>query len=315
MSIWERRFGGAPLVAERAEAKKVSETVRDPRSYEDRDGYAPTFLGPAVPLPGLGDWAGDAVPLIAEGLFGDDPDPHELRYRHFSTKHSASRRQPLFSAVNIRGDLSTRGADRTDLWIRDGRIPKDVQILREAYGAVEAGLFSRGHLTRREDPNWGDAATVKQADADTFHVTNACPQQQSFNAGLWLSLESYVLDNVDAQNIGASVITGPVFADSDPVYKGVKVPVEFWKIVVYQHPELNRLAAIAYKRTQAKSLPSQRKGRFVFGNFQDTQVSIRSLQEDTGLDFSAYVPLDVLNEADPNMTLALGRPEDAYLTP
>jgi endonuclease G, mitochondrial len=29
-----------------------------------------------------------------------------------------------------------------------------------------------------------------------------------------------------------SVTTGPIFQESDPVYQGVKVPVQFYKVVV-----------------------------------------------------------------------------------
>jgi endonuclease G, mitochondrial len=315
MSVWDRRFGGVEAAGAAAIAK-VSDKLADITSYEGRSGYDPKFLnGPALPLPGLGAWQDDAVPLHDEAIFRDGADPHELAYTHFSVKQSRSRRQPLFSAVNISGDISVRKTERTDLWIKDPRISLEVQILRESYGKVEDGLFSRGHMTRREDPNWGTPDIVKQADADTFHVTNACPQQQKFNAGLWLALESYVLDNVDKDDIRASVLTGPIFQPDDPVYKGVKVPVEFWKIVVYKHPELKTLAAIAYKRSQASFLPALRKSRFVFGDFQDTQVTIASLQEDTGLDFSTYRPLDVMREANPSLSVRLTSVEDAYLTP
>jgi endonuclease G len=170
-------------------------------------------------------------------------------------------------------------------------------------------------MTRREDPNWGDDPEV--ADADTFHATNAAPQRQRFNAGIWLALEDYVLDNVDQEDIRATVITGPVFRDEDPVYQGVPVPTEFWKIVVYLHPELEDLAAIAYKRSQAKFLPAlgRRDSRFVFGDFDDTQVSVASLEEETGLDFSAIREIDVMAGADPGMVVALRDLRDAFVTP
>src|SRR5260364_199956 len=38
-----------------------------------------------------------------------------------------------------------------------------------------------------------DMAAV--ADADTFHATNAAPQVQRFNGGLWGSIENYILAN------------------------------------------------------------------------------------------------------------------------
>lgn len=325
-SIWTRSFGGHSYEG-RAAARGLTADATDPQAlvfgavadgvrpiadYADREGYDPQFHGETLPLPGAGRWADDVLPLVEAAQIAGK-DPAELKYTHFSTKQSASRRQPLFSAVNISGEATQRDVPRTNVWRKDPRIPLDRQVIRECYGAEQQGLFSRGHQTRREDPNWGGMATAKQADADTFHVTNACPQQQGFNGGIWLALENYVLDNVDREDMRVTVVTGPVFADTDPTYRGVKVPVEFWKIVVFPHPELGKLAAIGYKRSQASSLP--RTAAFVFGDFEDTQVPIAGLQEQTGLDLSAYARLDVMADADRYMAVRLRTLSDLWLTP
>lgn len=81
-------------------------------------------------------------------------------------------------------------------------------------------------MTRREDPNWGRDA--KRANSDTFYVTNATPQMQPFNAGIWLGLEDYALEHAKQDEMKISVFTGPVLARDDPVFFGVKVPVQFW---------------------------------------------------------------------------------------
>lgn len=285
--------------------------------YIGRNGYDPNFIpGVELALPGLGANAPDATPLHDEALFEDGADPHELKYQNFSVKMCRSRRQPFYSAVNIDGRQSARGVERTNIWKYDPRIPIDAQIIKECYGRKEDGLFSRGHMTRREDPNWGASTDlIKQADADTFHVTNASPQQQSFNAGLWLDLESYILDNTDDENIRASVMTGPIFDQDDPIYRGVKVPISFWKIVAFTHPATKSPAAIAYRRTQASFLPKPSKSRFIFGDFDDTQVSISSLAEDTGLDLSSWELLDVMTSVPSEMEVRLRSVADAYLNP
>jgi endonuclease G, mitochondrial len=63
--------------------------------------------------------------------------------------------------------------------------------MKESYG--NAPKFSRGHMTRREDPIWG--ITLELGNSDSMHVTNTVPQIQSFNAGIWLDLEDYALLN------------------------------------------------------------------------------------------------------------------------
>jgi endonuclease G len=303
-----------------ASLQRVSTTLGNPADYADRNGYDPSFLpGLALPLPGLGAWEGDAAPLFDEALIADNDDRHELRYRNFSVKVSRSRRLPLFSAVNIDGARSNRAVKRTNVWKYDPRISTDYQVLREAYGEEARGLFSRGHMTRREDPNWGeDFVLLRQSDADTFHATNAAPQRQRFNGGIWLALEDYVLDSSDNEQIRATVLTGPVFDDDDPDYFGVKVPIEFWKIVIFFHPIFEAYRAIAYKRSQASYLPRRARAaaaRFVFGDFQDTQVSIASLAEETGLNFSVYEPLDVMRGAARGLSVRLSAVEDAFLSP
>ena len=84
-------------------------------------------------------------------------------------------------------------------------------------------------MTRREDPNWGDDETATRSDGDTFHITNVAPQRQGFNAGIWLDLENYVLDNTDDNDLRVTVITGPILSEDDPVYYNRNVPTAFWK--------------------------------------------------------------------------------------
>src|SRR5262249_30095026 len=93
--------------------------------------------------------------------------------------------------------------------------------------------FDRGHMVRREDPQWGTAQTALRAMDDTFHFVNACPQNWQFNQSpsFWQGIENYVLDGMKEAPERVSVFTGPVFAQNDPLYSGIKAPVRFWKIV------------------------------------------------------------------------------------
>src|SRR4029450_1357136 len=97
----------------------------------------------------------------------------------------------FFSGVNIDGNLSRR--IKRPGWRRDARIPADAQIMKECYG--DPPKFSRGHMTRREDPAWGGQETAAQGNADTMHVTNTVPQMQVFTGGIWLGLEDYTVEH------------------------------------------------------------------------------------------------------------------------
>lgn len=288
---------------------RVSESVLPLESYANREGYDPAFILPdaPLPLPGAGKWADDLVPLLG----GTET---ELKYTHFSVMMSRSRSLPLFSACNIDGALSDRSVPRTDTWRRDPRISPEWQNLREGYGNERQGLFSRGHMTRREDPNWGDRETAKRADADTFHITNVAPQRQGFNGGIWLDLENYVLDNTDRANLRVTVITGPVLGADDPVYYNRRIPVAFWKILAFVHDRTGAMTTLAYRRSQLSYLPSPSGARFVFGDFEDTQVPVQSIERDTGLELGPYVDHDVMAGAAPEIEVKLATVADLYLS-
>ena len=72
-------------------------------------------------------------------------------------------------------------------------------------------------MTRREDPIWGEPDEASLGNADSMHVTNTVPQMQPFNAGIWLSLESYALDHARSDRMRISVMTGPFLLADDPV--------------------------------------------------------------------------------------------------
>ncbi|WP_158659344.1 DNA/RNA non-specific endonuclease [Paracoccus denitrificans] len=294
---------------------RVSEALLPLESYGDRPGYDPGFVLPdhPLPLPGPGRWADDLVGLVPEARH-PGRDETEIRYTHFSVRMSRSRALPLYSACNIDGSQSERNVPRSDVWRRDPRIDPQVQNLREAYGHDRQGLFSRGHMTRREDPNWGTPEIARQADADTFHITNAAPQRQGFNAGIWLALEDYVLDNTDRANLKVAVITGPMLSARDPVYYNRRIPIAFWKILAFVHAGTGELTTIGYRRSQMDYLPRPAGGRFVFGDFRDSQVPIRAIEQESGLDLADYAALDVMAGASPDMEIAVGRAADFYLS-
>ncbi|GIU57719.1 hypothetical protein NicSoilC12_34680 [Arthrobacter sp. NicSoilC12] len=66
---------------------------------------------------------------------------------------------------------------------------------------------------------------------DTFHYTNAAPQAAKFNQGmdLWPGLESYLQDNAADNSRRPVAFTGPIFSDTDPVYRGVQIPLTLWR--------------------------------------------------------------------------------------
>lgn len=285
-SVPTRAFANAAAID--APDVGIVETVAE--DYLDRSGYAADFLGVEVPLPDSGAHRADLV----EYDLGGTPET-ELRYEHFSVLMSRSRRMCRISAVNIDGAQSRR-AGRPG-WRYDPRIPRDCQIMYECYG--NPPKFSRGHMTRREDPVWGPPDVAERGNADSMHVTNATPQYQAFNSPIWLALEDYALDHARQDGMRISVFTGPFLASDDPVYHGVAVPVRFWKVIAFIHDDTGRLCATGYEMSQRQSLPPTAT-EFVYGQFQSpqlsiaTQVPIRRIEAESGIDFGPLADCDPL---------------------
>lgn len=83
----------------------------------------------------------------------------------------------------------------------------------------------RGHLVRREYPNWSRATVAKRANADTFHFTNHTPQAAIFNQSTehWQGIENYVIRNAEDGDKEVSVFVGPIFNTRGPQWKDVRL--------------------------------------------------------------------------------------------
>ena len=250
-----------------------------PADYIGRGGYDRTFVGPEVPLPEVTD---PADVLAFPWQAGEE---HELKYEHFSVVMSRSRRLCLLSAANVDGARPQRF--KRPAWRLDPRIPRTQQIIEECYG--NEPLFSRGHMTRREDPVWGEPNDASLGNRDSMHVTNTVPQMQPFNAGIWLGLESYALDHARTDHMRISVFTGPFLIADDPIRQGVRIPRSFWKVIVFVHDETHTLSATGYTMSQEDFL---RDEEFVFAQHRTSQAHISSIERRAGLSFGPLAALD-----------------------
>lgn len=251
-----------------------------PRShYAGYTGYDPAFLRTPVRLPVLSDEQRRTAAKRVDAGPGDDPVV--LPYTHFSVVMNGLRSLAYYTVVNIDGTRLVELKRGRDKWFLDSRIAQTEQIGEDLY---RRNALDRGHLVRRLDPVWG--ADPQTPDGDTFHFTNCSPQHERFNQGkdLWQGLENAILDNAAVRDRRITVFTGPVLADDDPLYKGVRLPLAFWKIVVYDKTDGTRASA-AYVLEQGALIEDMFAAEAVFqpGTYR---VSLAHLIERTALDFA-----------------------------
>lgn len=269
----------------------------------DRAGFDVEFLGdgfttlwPKLPS--------DIEKGLAKPSDATADRPHELRYTHFGVVFSADFKLPVMTAVNLDGEKSVRIKRSGDKWFFDGRIDKRIQHGQRAY---QDASIDRGHMVRREDPNWGEEA--KLANSDTFHYTNAAPQHSALNQGktLWQGLENYILDSSRTYGFRANVFTAPVYTDEDPVLEeeNVRVPLEFWKVVAMIDSDKSKLHVTAYLLSQGQLIRKLLEDRdrseavegFVLGPYRTYQIAIKDLEKATGYDFGELKRFDPLSKS------------------
>ena len=236
----------------------------------------------------------------------------ELQYTHFSVVMNKDRKMAFFGACNVDGTslfgigssnqkvreyaqqnvaIFAAKAEGAHSWLPDRRIDKTDQTIEKWYtgknklvprsGSDDADRyiatadFDRGHIVRRTEPIWGDKQAGREANRQTFHHANACPQQPRFNqdkdrhpsdisAGeekrSWYGLEVAVLRAATDDDTKMNVFTGPFFEDTDPVYGpgktgggNRKIPLTYWKVIVWEDKD-GELRSLAMKASQGFTL-------------------------------------------------------------
>jgi endonuclease G len=248
---------------------------------EERAGFDPGFLGIEVPMPELT----SDVPTVT------------LNYTHYSLRFRPDRR---FAAVTAHGLDGARlfDLDREDTWLLDPRLAAELQAGPAVYVGNE---LDRGHLVRRASVSWGrDEAEAQRGNVESFYYTNAAPQAALFNQGrgLWLGLEDFLQRHAATFDRKLVVLAGPVLDPADPPYRGINIPLRFWKVVAFIQD--GALAATGYVLDQSP-LVDDLEAAFVeagvtgippLGPFRTFQVPIADIAPLAGVDLAGLVLVD-----------------------
>jgi endonuclease G len=243
------------------------------QDLENRKGYDPSFLGPVVPMPTLM----TGRPIMV------------LPYLHYSVVFRPDRRFAALTALDLDGKL-LKTLPRRDRWLLDPRLAAELQAGPPIYAHND---LDRGHLVMRASSTWGETTEeAKQAEADTFYFTNAAPQAAEFNQGreLWLGLEEYLQEHAAGFDRKLAVFAGPVLEPTDPPYRGIQIPLRFWKVVAFvqdgalaatgylldQSPLVDDLGAAFADAVAAGAMPP-------LGPFRTFQVPIADIAALTGV--------------------------------
>ena len=134
--------------------------------------------------------------------------------------------------------------------------------------------YDRGHMA----PNYAIGTRYgKQAQEETFFMSNVCPQRHRLNAGLWKDMETRIVDNYTGRFGQVWVIDGPVFGPEDRLRRlrdKVPVPEAFYMIVIQQHEGGVRAEGIIIDQ----EAPSN-------GSLDNYAATVGEIEHRTGLNF------------------------------
>lgn len=141
--------------------------------------------------------------------------------------------------------------------------------------------FDRGHLA----PNFAIARCYgREAQEETFLMSNIVPQRHALNAGPWKQLESREAVNYPARFREIWVITGPVFRKKlkRTLPSGIPIPDAFYKIYLDEFNGKVRTTAFLLEQDDDSGVVLEKR-----------LCSITAIEELTGLNFFAELNEDV----------------------
>lgn len=292
-------LGSVTLSSPTPSSEDFTEKILPDPDYDNRPGYDPEFLGFTAPFPKLTNVA-QAKAFALPGVTGSER--FVLKYHHYSILFNKDRQLAFVAGVNYDPTAETFQREGNDKWFYDPRVPESLQAGNDLYAG---NPLDRGHLVRRADCAWGDSqASAKIANDDTFHFTNCSPQHEITNQGkvqqappglrLWGKLEEHIASQGKSEQRKISVFNGPVFRTNDKVYRGVKIPKEFWKLVVFAN-DAGESSATAFVLTQAALIQGLEE-EFEVGQYATVQIRIKDLETKTSLNFGPFRDWDLLEQ-------------------
>ncbi|QLH05938.1 DNA/RNA non-specific endonuclease [Nitrosopumilus ureiphilus] len=256
--------------------KKLEISLQPPSDTQrvSGTGYDENFLSTQIPLPKL-------TPSNRKKMYKENGS-EVIDYTHFSLALNKSRKFAFWVAWNIDGMNIRKVSRKGILFVLDSNIPNEFQIGNQLY--VDNKL-DRGHIARRADLVWGNLKEAKKANKDSFYFTNIVPQMDDFNrsssGGLWGNLENAVFEDTDVEDLRVSVFGGPIFRDIDREYRGIKIPLDFWKVIAFV--EDGKLKAKGFVLTQNLD----ELEALELDEFKVFQVALTEIEDRTGVKFSS----------------------------
>lgn len=220
-----------------------------------------------------------------------------LHYPNYTLVMNKVLRSCVYAAANMDQVKRVSGLKGRS-WRFDTRVGHQFQLDNEYYRDRdgEPNLYDRGHVAPRAGIAWGEnKIEAKHASDETYYWTNATLQHRFFNGDEWEALESWVRNFKDGANERLTVFTGPIYSDVNLFIRPqgeppAPVPSAFFKVLVFRHRDCPDVLSVrAFIIPQSPEVIADDEG-WRPSMLQRYQVSVRQIEELTGLKFPPEIP-------------------------
>ena len=211
----------------------------------------------------------------------------------FSLEWDCDKRANRWSCYELHRGNSEKNTSRTNTFMEDPNIPTVYQTHNADYSGTG---FSRGHLC----PS-GDRLCSEEQNKQTFYLSNIMPQYSQHNEGLWANLESLVRNkwNQDYYRDTLYIVKAATIDKADQILTntstGLVVPKYFYMAVLAV--KNGKYIAIGLW-TEHKNVTDNNK------NYANYAISIRELEQRTGIDFFCNLPDDIEEQVETTLKLS-----------
>jgi len=230
------------------------------------------------------------LPQIEKGI-AESSWSHILRNKGYMLEYSEKLENPLWVIYKVKAPQYS-----------SGKRPKYFQEDWRSFSAVSHkdythSGYNRGHMA----PNYLIATRYgREAQKETFLMTNITPQKAQLNQKSWQRLEELIANDFSEWHGEFWVITGPIFDENPETIKNTKIaiPKAFYKILIKPGAEQQPEKALAFIFSQ-KANPKASLMSFV--------TSIDEVEAQSGIDFFPALEDAIENELEAKVTPELWR--------
>ena len=211
----------------------------------------------------------------------------------FSLEWDCTKKSQRWTCYQFHNGIPDNNAGRTGSWQDDPNIPSTYQTHSSQFSNTP---YSRGHMCMSNDRQ-----SSKEQNAQTFYISNAHPQYQNHNGNLWLTLENKVNEwgNNSSFRDTLYVVKAGTIDKADQrlanTSTGLIVPKYFYMAILCV--KNGQYKAIGFWTEHTNTTIKNAKPK-------NYAVSIRELEEKTGIDFFCNLPDDIEETVESSYSLS-----------